>query len=431
MIRAIRRATYLLLLTGATLLGVGCATGGGGEGELFAGAPGARLTRSGLRSELDAYVIRFASVLEAASEIPPEHAADADFLQDALLFKLNAVSACATAAFATDPGIALIDTWALVSQLRFVIEKTAREWKPDDPRHRAVEALRDLEREIEAIAGRLLPQEDLALLAGKVDEWVRTHPIEAPWFTRASAAPVLESLRPERRSDLFASLGGLDRRIDELTQRVTVYADLMPRLIGWQARWLLGAYAQPAEARAALADLAVMADGLERVARQADRVDEIIERERTNILEAVADERKTILENVDVQRVETLDAIRSEREAVLADVDRISKETMASVSGEREAVLADVDRQRTETLEAIRAERETILASVDELRRTTVSDVRRVAGETVGESMADARGLVRDALFRGFLYGLGLIGAVLVAALVYRLIVRRQPSATT
>ncbi len=346
---------------------------------------------------------RYASRIARTADRIATEAESADVRRAALTWKADAVSLGNTTTLRTDALAALIDTWALLAQMRQYLESGPGAGLFGDAQPLAVEAVAALEEEIRAIALTAVEAEKLDDAEGLVRDAVERYPVEGPLYTRVS--PIFDhadlAYSPRKIGDVATNLND---RVSSFSRQVTLYAADLPRQARWQAELLVE---EP---------LRVLAEALEQLVPVIVGLPDVLHEQRELIVAAlttlVQEQQDSVLQSIDEQRQDTIEVLRAERVALTSFIEH-----------ERELLLAEVERQRLETLEFARAEREIVLAAVSDERDDTVTDVRGLLAELVPE----ARDLVDHAFLRlaQGLVALALLGLLALAFLRAR---RRAPS---
>jgi hypothetical protein len=415
-----RGAVAATLLALAVLPLAACRSSGGPRG-LLATVDEPRMSETQLRSRLYDFVVQFSGAVTDTADAIAAQADTEEVRHKALLFKVNAVPACQAAAFDADPVVGLIDTWVLVVQLNDFFQSEHAAQALGDLAEIPRAAMAQLEVEIEAITAEISGEDGAPRGREFVHDFARRHPIDRLAFTRASAAPALKRVTAQTRRGVFESVEGLEERVDDISDRLTVYLALAPAQARWQAELLAEQFLDHPE----LASLKRLPDelpgmlahereaALAAVRTEREIVLADIQKQRLDTLAFVTAEREALLAGVTAERVASLEFVRNERDAMLDALTREREVLLAAIEKERTTVLADLERQRLETVEELREERRLVLEWAEQQKAGLVDDVETRAGRTV-----DA------ALDRVFLYLL-LLGAAPCVLLVIVMVLGR------
>jgi len=400
----LRRWASLALVAGLAL-STACRTSDG-QHRLISTVESPQLTEAQLRARLYDFVGQFSGEVAAAANEMVAQATSDDVRRIARTWKANGIPACQAAAFDQDPVIGLIDVWALVVQIGDYFESDRAVERLGDARLPAHATMARLEDQIEAIAAQLGTERSAADARLVVHEFAGRNPVDDLRFTRASATPELRALTAAAQKSVFHTVESLDERMDDLSDRMTIYAATLPKQARWEAEIFTDyVFHQPeieavtslaAEFPALIAEerkliLAAIRD--ERAVALAD-----LERQRLETIETLERERRTVLGDITDQRVAILEFVGSEREAMVTVLAAEREALIAELRAQREAAMEEIDRQRAETLNVLREEREAVLAWAENQRAVVIDDIAERARTT-----AD------DLLERAFLYLLALV----------------------
>ncbi|WP_241759259.1 chemotaxis protein [Pyxidicoccus parkwayensis] len=325
---------------------------------------------------------RFSGLIEATADDLAAHTDSPEVKRAMLQFKANAVPTMQGALFQPDPVASLIDAWALLAQLEGVLPKSAAGTSPE-LMAKAQRSLEGMESEVEALWREVSGQEDVSAARERVHAWATEHPLTGPLVARDSTVPLLASVTSTSGRGLLRKTAGLLEDTRDITARVDIYAGSLPRQARWQAE-LVAADAMNAPAvQSILADLARTVDILDRVGSMAANTPALVARERAAVVEAMDGQRRSLQD---------------------------------FISGERQAVLTGVGQERAAVMDALHAERVATLQQLDGMTRGWVDHAFDRAGNLVD----------RVFLWLLALVGLGVVGGIIVAALVLRAW-RRRP----
>jgi hypothetical protein len=304
-----------------------------------------KLARSDVATEhinqsLFDFATGFSRTVERAADQIAGGSFDAAVRRNALLWKLNAIPAAYLAAEHADPLAMLVDLWALCAQQTAYFESGAGKDLFGAQQGVAVQASREMQREISNTAARFMKPEVLAFAQKEIGKWAANHPLQDHLFARPSIIAVLPEAFPNRPPGIFEALNTVQAELADAKGRLALQLDHLPRQARWQAELL------------------------------ADQIStDIVGVQLTNAYEFLTGEREAILDEINRQRVETVGAVRGERIA-----------TMESVSEQRVATLQEMRLIMKEMLaEAGRmadAQREAIVQALDTQRKEFLADVR-------------------------------------------------------
>jgi hypothetical protein len=339
------------------------------------------------------YAAEFADRIELVADRIAASTDESAVRAAALRWKLGATSAVMRAGLRQPGQLALVDTWVLARQAAALVDGGGAGAAFGARQADAVEAARLLEREADALAGRLLEPAALAEYRSLVDDHSRRHPIPDLGFSRAPIGAQWLAVA-QRVGGVPTTLGAASEVIADAADRSDAYARRVPDWLRWRAE-------------------AVLQDNASSVATLGRSV-ESIDRELAG-LAAVAREQP--------ERVQAaLERLRADVSDVLATTDRRWLEAVATLRAERVAVAdaleasrivldAAIERERAALTEAFDAQRERLTASFDEQRAVMTADVRRISAELSRLWLDRAASMLRDVLIGLGLFLLGIAGA--------------------
>lgn len=288
-----------------------------------------------LRARINEVGDRMAGHLGATADRIAAETEDPAIRRRAIAFKADAIPALYTAAFRADPLIAAVDVWALAFQIEQALDEGA--WRAAFGTEQALaregarQLLADVDEEARAIAAT-----PAAYARGRArfEGWARAHPIENSFSARASVVTQMAELRAAER-DTFAAVGAASDTLENLSERLNIYANLLPRQARWQAEMLVSDLAAQYEIKDTLGDVRAVTRRADDLLRQfpdllseSGPIRDMVAEERRAVLDSVDDERQQTLEYMTGERLAILTAMREERVAAL---DAISKERVATL----------------------------------------------------------------------------------------------------
>lgn len=378
--------TVVLLLV--TLTSAACSTTPPRQTDLMRTVPNYEASSAETRTLIRAYAQRFAQIVEGAADEEYYATEDPRVRKALLLWKSRMVPLSQGTCYLRDPLAALIDTWALVVQARQYAE-TPRSHEYLGPAWSTViEACRLLELEIEAIARKTMSGEDISGPRRFIEAWAAEHPIDPRWLTRQT---MLADLDLEQRADndelsALARIASLTEEMNDLTRRLSLYGEFMPRQMRWQAEIVAGdlgirdltidlSTAVPEllplarDAIEAVAAVPAMIEGqsamlMKQLDRQRELALEFITASRLDVQAWMKLELDSSIERISAERIETIDALRdelqlvtaqvtAEREAAVVAVGELMREQWALVRDELPAVGGATVERSSGGLEAV------------------------------------------------------------------------------
>jgi hypothetical protein len=152
---------------------------------------------------------------------------------------------------------------------------------------------------------------DIAALQEYVRSWADEHPIEDFYFQRISFAVLLDSLAYDEKRGLFDATGIIADGMNDLSGRLDIYAEYLPRQARWQAEYLL----------------------LVESTQLANYVLDSLQFQLNAMLDSINIQRVATLEELQRERIVLTDFIRTERIAFVQELNKIMDKLLAPVNG--------------------------------------------------------------------------------------------------
>ncbi len=351
---------------------------------------GSAASRREVRLRVTEYFRLFTGTIELTSDNIVRSTEDPVTTRRALRLKIDTVAACQSAAFHADADAALVDIWAFVHQLNFAFTEGDGKDAFGDQQYILVEAMEKLVDELGQLE-KYLPGDPAESRAG-IEEWAARNPVEIRGY-RPSTAPRLAELTGDPKMGAFDVVANLPQQMTDLSDRMTVLAETIPRQVRWQAEFIIDEIQNAKETKETLDLFARMSDSLDRVATIEDRIPDLLEEQRALVMADVHTEIN-IQRPIVMTMVEEL--VGKQRDWVLTEVDEQRDLILAALQKEREIILETVDRQMDDVFKAVEKEREAILAAVDEQRVATLEEAHKI----MDDGLQEARKLIDHFFWR-------------------------------
>lgn len=213
---------------------------------------GSAMTEEELRAELRAYSKTFGSVVTAAAHEISSRTRDAAIRRRTLVWKAEMIPLASNTSYIRDPQQAYVAQLTLAVAMRQYLEEGSGTALFGEHQPTAVDAARELERDVRELGARFLGPAELDRLGEEVEALARKHPIRGEF----SAGALMEGLTdPATRSRLawvvnlpmapFRALTGVSegaQAMRDFNQTARQLADLVaefPRAVRWQLELLL------------------------------------------------------------------------------------------------------------------------------------------------------------------------------------------------
>ena len=319
----------------ATLLLGGCAKS---PPTLIDALDDPQMGREELRARLYQYVRRFTSETEIAVYDITDESNDLAQGRRALVWATAVVPAVQSAAFQADPAAGLIDAWALAAQQRDFFETGLAEDAFGDYQHIPIATSYAVLDEIESIARALAPN-DFDRMKGNIEDWVAENPIDNLLFNRQSTAPLTAAALGPASSSALSAVGSMSDEVRDLSARLSVYNEIIPRMARWQAGLLLTAEAGGLSLIEILRDIEVQARGVQDIAAFLDSTQALID----SLPDLISSERQAVMNDITRERVAVMREINALLNLTLETIDRERQAVMNGITEERIAALQDLD----------------------------------------------------------------------------------------
>jgi hypothetical protein len=299
-----------------------------------------KMTGEELRARNYDFVIRFAGRIEEAAYDISTGSQDLRLARFAVVWTSNAVPAALSSAFQADPAAALVDLWALSLQQEQFFDRGGGKDIFGQWQGLVVGTSREILQDVESIMKGLASEAEYTRFTETITQWVAENPIESLLFTRASTVPLTTAALGGYPSGTFAAIGNMADEVRDLSARMSIYADLLPKQIRWQGAMLLSAEAAGTGLVQTMRDIELHAAGMGHITEFLDSVPGMISAERAIVMSDVTAERIAVTEDLDKLLDEKialmLEALQHERVAV-----------MTGLTQERVATLQEFDAMAT------------------------------------------------------------------------------------
>ena len=343
--------------------------------------PDASMSRNELRVRLRDVAYEIVGHSKARSYEIYATASDSNTRWNALQFAIRSNEMIIAAVTHDDPLASLLDTWALIIQMRHLFESdVGRDLFPDH----ADDILAGVvlaESKIVSLAESLAGPERTELGREKIESWAIENPLTAGMF-RPSFTTEVVGLIPTQERNLFSVADTLDETVNRLSMRLEILNNQLPQQISWQAGLLI-------EQRLGEVDIQALAAQTERVMTMVEETPQFIDAQR-----------EEIFRQVDLQRADTLQRVEVIRDDTLAEIDRQRIATIASLDTAISAVFDRIHDESSLTVERVEQLSATLLNEVNDRVLLTVDRAFRRLLILVGVGLAGAAAIATWALRR-------------------------------
>ena len=295
-----------------------------------------------LRLRLTDFSYRFTALVEATADSILRVAHDPDIKEAVLLWKIYGISGMNKALYKNDPIASFFDVWPYTKQMVIFFESGPGSITFKDYAPIAHRISLELESELDAVLMDVSEYANHQEYEQAVDGWVEANPFVDPYFTRKSTLPLFAKWLGEEKLGIGSSVVTITEQVGELTNRVNMYSDIIPKQIKWQ--------------------IELSALELTRDIQPDSVLDLLIENTRSlkhlmDTIPVMTDEnRKAAFSELDRQRILTLNKLVEERIA-----------TIDALVAERKAILDAFTNERIEFVKELNDQTDLIIQHIDSL----------------------------------------------------------------
>jgi hypothetical protein len=295
-----------------------------------------------LRLRLTDYYIRFTGEIEASADQIIHEAADPEIKRAALMWKIYGISAMNKAINMPDPVASFYNAWPLSKQMIDFFDSGLGKEKLGEYHKIALENCLKLEGLLDSIVLEVGGIENYQRAEPKVDKWVKDHPIKDLYFTRETTLKYFAEELGQQNFGLGKSVSTITELLIELSNKVNLYADILPRQARWQADLALMYY---------LGDSGMVLSRIDRLINSFESITAIVEMTP----ELLDHNRDAALSNIDLQRQKSLELLISERKAVISQLVLEREELVKIIMNERQTVIEEMKGERAVVMDEMRS----------------------------------------------------------------------------
>jgi hypothetical protein len=312
---------------------------------------GLELTTGEVRVRAYDYQALFASVVESSANEILEKEDDIHIRESALRWKVNAIPAIQKAVFKVEPIAALGDAWGLTVEMLLFFEEGAGKELFGESQSVAVDASRYLESEMYLLANDFIGSENAKERRAEMYSWARENPQRSLSFARRSGMTGASILTARGLSGGgLGSVGQIDETVRDMSDRLTIYFEQIPKAIRWNAR-LLALETNRDIISPFKSDVESIDRSLMGIQKALDDLPSLVGSERQLVLEDIDKKLKETLEAVDVLRIATVDVLQSERGILLEELNQQLEASLGSLEQERAQLIADLETLTAQAIE--------------------------------------------------------------------------------
>ena len=399
------RYLHGLLLCILILLWGSCASST--RGRLIEKSTLPELSEREVRAEVNAHLLRYSSVVEFTAYGLQQVLVEKEARLAVLYWQLNGISACRGAAFLDDPLVAALDCYVFgLQELGFYRSDTAKKLF-GDAQPLVVERLEGVHLPFQALVRTWSPKP--GLIRERVEAFAKEHPMTNLSYGRESYAPVMAKIVGDPNLSAFAAVGTLDERIQDIAERLNVYAQQIPKQLRWTTDLITEEMNQSEEINTLVRDLHEINASLARLSTLEDRLPTMIDEQVGVGVENLSSELEPVMEKLDTEREKILASVTKEREATLAEVDRQRLDTLAFVTSERKVMEKVLDEKVVTLNQIVDSEIAVLSTMIDKHTNQLTVEVKATTAQTLRQADEVAQARITQLAWSLLLVGGGLI----------------------
>jgi len=304
-----------------------------------------------LRLQINNFAIRYTGIIEEAADKIISQTNDPQIKQNALLWKINSIPAISEVIFIIEPFAALLDTWAFCLQMIQFFEEGNGKELFGDHQSIAVTASYKIENEIRVIIKKGIIDEDLSYAESHILPWVKENPIENFGFTRQSTINMTAKYIADRDRTLAASVGSMEQTLNDLSMRLNIYYDQLPKLATWRAEYLANKVMSDEKIDSLNANFDSITKSVERITKVTENGEMIIDKALLKTFQQIDILRLKIREDLQNERDLLLSVFANERSLVLTEINRERLETLEQLEEMSSDLLNQVSIQANDSID--------------------------------------------------------------------------------
>ena len=301
------------------------------ESVLLQNIENARMNSAEVRIRLNDIATRYCLNIENTADKIIAKAENVRVKQNALLWKMYGIPALIKSLSIRDPIAAGTDIWVLIAQMHQFFESGNGRDLFGSQQKIAVDAVKNMESDFINLAA-IFNKDSAMVTKSKVDTWIAEHPIEDIMFNRISTVTVRAQELSRKQLDFSSSIGDMVTSVNNLEDRLTLYADFMPKQARWQAEYLIYELMPDSLKDKPFESLGSMAASIERISRTIEGSPELISSLQEKMMRDINEQRILTIESLQEERKIILEMIMSERSNVMKEIDRQRLAALDNVS---------------------------------------------------------------------------------------------------
>lgn len=264
-----------------------------------------------------------------------------------LMWKIYAEQAFQHTIFQASPVAAMVDTWAFTAQMTDFFESGAGKTVFGAQQQKAIETSKALQTEFERTIKNFVSPADFEKNQEFIQHYITNNPLTDMTFNRRSAFNDWLAFRNIRESEAVPTFGTVPEVMTDISERMAMIADQMPKILGWKAEFYsLHSNLSAKELRSTLLS----------ISKTSAKFEELMAQSPQMVQDLAAD-------------------MRNELSSLLAQLSETTDEKLAQLLVERQALELMVKKEREALEQMVARERAAAAADLNELSKQTVTVV--------------------------------------------------------
>ena len=264
-----------------------------------------------LRAVLHRTTLRFTGVIEECADEIKEQATDVTIQRNVLLWKMYGIPAVHQAAFHPDPVAGLLDINALTFQMSDFFETGYGKQAFGEWQHIARDGLKKHRLELNETMRHLTISGDITVTQQHIRAWADENPMEDFHFQRVSISTMLDTMLYDERRGLFDATALIADGMNDLSGRMKIYTEYLPRQARWQAEYLL----------------------LVESSKFMKTVMDSLQSQLNAMLDSINVQRVATLYELQRERIALTDFVQTERIAFVHELNTLTDRSMIDIKG--------------------------------------------------------------------------------------------------
>ena len=264
-----------------------------------------------MRAVLHRNTVRFAAVIEESADSIKKETRDVQIQRNALLWTMYGIPAVHQAAFHPDPVAGLLDLKTLAIQMYNFFETGHGQHSFGEWQHIALDGLEKYHLALNEAIRAMTISGDITVAQEYVRSWADEYPVEDLYFQRTPFTVLLDSLMYDEKRGLFDATGLIADGMNDLSGRMNIYTEYIPRQARWQVEYLL----------------------LMESTKIINMVIDSVQFQLNSILDSINIQRIATLYELQKERIALTDFVRSERVAVFDELHVLRDKSITDIRG--------------------------------------------------------------------------------------------------